>query len=155
MKIFYITTILLTTLLFSGCSNKTLDAPNLKPSNITLEEMKQGNISVELEKEIYSQNETISFTLKNNTDQEYYYGVDFTLEVQLDNNCWYEVPFDNQIAFIEIAKILSSNSTSIENIDLSLGFSSLDNGNYRIVKRLHSDGMLTTVTVPFIIDAIK
>ena len=112
-------------LIFIPLNNK----PKLTAKNI--------NITVK-EETIKSSKENITLVLENKTEYEYFYGVDFELEVELDNK-WYKIPFDKNTAFIEIGLLLKGNGESKEEIELYKYFSDLPDGKYRIVKTFYLD----------------
>lgn len=131
---------------FYGCSNNTLNTSNLEQSIIVVN---QDNINaIVKEKIITSSKESITLILENNTDNDYIYGVDFKLEMELDN-CWYEVPFKTDSSFIEIGLILKANSKKEEVIELYNYFNDLPEGKYRIVKTFYLDNEKIVVTSTF------
>ena len=86
MRKVYIFSIVIIMFIFYGCSSKTLDVSNLEPSDIVID---CDNINVTVQEEtIKSSKENITLVLENKTEYEYFYGVDFELEVELDNQ-WY------------------------------------------------------------------
>lgn len=146
MKRIYIFSILILMFIIYGCSSKTLDISDLEPSNIVVE---YDNINATVKEDtIKSSKENITLVLENKTEYEYFYEVDFELEVELDNN-WYKIPFDKNPEFIEIGLILKENSESKEEIELSKYFSDLPDGKYRIVKTFYLDGEKTVVAALF------
>ncbi len=136
MKKIYILSIVIIMFIFYGCTSKTLDISDLEPSNIVVDS-KNINITVK-EETIKSSKENITLVLENKTEYEYFYGVDFELEVELDNK-WYKIPFDKNTAFIEIGLLLKGNGESKEEIELYKYFSDLPDGKYRIVKTFYLD----------------
>ena len=137
MKKNYIFSIAIMLFLLYGCSINSLNISDLEPSNIVAD---SNNISITIQEDtINSSKEAITLVLQNKTAYEYFYGVDFELEVE-SNNQWYKVPFDKNAAFIEIGLILKANSESTEKIELSKYFSDLPDGKYRIVKTFYLDG---------------
>lgn len=138
----YIFIIVIMMFIFYGCSRKTLDVSSLQPSDIVID---CDNINVTVQEEtIKSSKENITLILENKTEYEYFYGVDFELEVELDNQ-WYKIPFDKNHEFIEIGLILKGNGKSNEEIELSKYFSDLPEGKYRVVKTFYLDGLKNVV----------
>ena len=141
MKKMYIFSFLMI-FIFCGCSNNTLNISGLELSTIVIDS-DHINATVE-EGTIKSSKETITLVLENKTEYQYFYGVDFNLEVQIDNN-WYKVPFDKNPEFIEIGLLLMGDSESQEKIELSKYFSDLPDGKYRIVKTFYLNDAKTVV----------
>lgn len=142
MKKIYIFSIVIMMFILSGCSSKTLNISDLEPSNIVVD---CDNINIKVKEDtIKSSKEKITLVLENKTEYEYSFGVDFELEVELDDN-WYKIPFDKNPEFIEIARLLKGNSKSKEEIELSKYFSDLPDGKYRILKTFYLDGQKTVV----------
>lgn len=133
-------------LALAGCTSQTFRPSDLEPSTamITAGDIK-GRVK---EGSIESLEEKITLVFDNLTDAEYYYGVPFTLEVALEGS-WYQVPFDDAIAFIEIAILLEGNGTTEEVIDLSTYFKTLPDGKYRIVKDFHTENKTVTIAPTF------
>ena len=142
MKKIYIFSIVIILFILYSCSSKTLDVSNLERSNIVVD---CDNINVTVQEDtIKSSKENITLVLKNKTEYEYFYGVDFELEVELDNQ-WYKVPFDKNPEFTDLGLLLKGNSESNEKIELYKYFSDLTDGKYRIVKKFYLDGAKTVV----------
>ena len=142
MKKIYIISIVIILFILYSCSSKTLDVSNLERSNIVVD---CDNINVTVQEDtIKSSKENITLVLKNKTEYEYFYGVDFELEVELDNQ-WYKVPFDKNPEFTDLGLLLKGNSESNEKIELYKYFSDLTDGKYRIVKNFYLDGAKTVV----------
>ena len=125
-----------------GCSIKILDISDLELSNI-VEDCDNINLTVKKDT-IKSSKENITLVLENKTEYEYYYGDDFELEVEL-NNEWYKVLFDKSSEFTEIRLVLKGNGESEEEIELSNYFLDLPDGKYRIVKTFYLDGVKIVV----------
>ena len=119
MKKIYIFSIVIMMFILYGCSIKTLYISDLEPLDIVVD---YDNINLTVKEDtIKSSKENITLVLENKTEYEYFYGVDFELEVELDNK-WYKVPLDKNPAFIEIGLLLKGNSESEEEIELSKYF---------------------------------
>ncbi|MDU1314077.1 MAG: immunoglobulin-like domain-containing protein [Clostridium septicum] len=142
MKKIYILSIVILMFILYSCSSKTLNISDLEPSNIVVD-YDTINATVK-EDPIKSSKENITLVLKNKTKYEYFYGVDFELEVELDDN-WYKIPFHKNPEFIEISMVLNGNSESNEEIELSKYFSDLPDGKYRILKTFYLDDSKTVV----------
>lgn len=91
--------------------------------------------------------DAVTMVLQNNTNKQYYYGIDFTLEKESING-WVKIPFKEDIFFIQIAIILGEYETKEEIINLSY-FNNLDEGKYRVGKHLSGEGESLTVTAEF------
>lgn len=148
MKKIYILNTFLIILLLCGCSSKGFNTSHLNISN-TIADCDNITLTVE-EPTIKSFKEPITLIFKNTSNQEYCYGVDFKLEINLDDE-WYEVPFTSG-EFIDIGIILDKNAEREETIDLSKYFSNLPEGTYRIVKTFYSNGLENVVVGSFKIE---
>lgn len=145
MRKIYILNTFLISLFLCGCSSKGFDTSHLNIST-TVANCDTITLTVK-EPTIKSFKEPITLILKNNSNQEYGYGTDFKLEINLENE-WYEIPFVSG-EFIDIGIILDKYKENTETIDLSKYFSNLPEGNYRIVKNLYFDGINNTVVGSF------
>lgn len=75
------------------------------------------------------------FVLKNNTDKEYWYGPEYTIE-QKENETWHEVNTitGEPLVWNTIAYSLNTNEEIELDIDWSFGYGELKSGTYRLVK---------------------
>lgn len=129
-----------------GCASQAFRPSDLEPSTAVVTEGKiKGNVK---EEQIQSFKEKITLVFENLTDTVYYYGVDFTLEVELDDT-WYQVPFDEDVAFIEIAMLLEGKAMNEEVIDLADYFDKLPAGNYRVIKHFQAEEQTITIAPTF------
>ena len=76
------------------------------------------------------------FTLKNDTDKEYWYGPDYYIEYR-DNGDWKELDTitGEPLVWNSIAYVLKPGEEKELNIDWSYGYGELKNGEYRLVKK--------------------
>ena len=81
----------------------------------------------------------ISFLLINDSDNEYYYGVDPILEKK-EKDEWYTIPVKKKVFWPAIAYMLLAESEKEETFEIETYYGSLNKGRYRIVKKLFSDG---------------
>lgn len=129
-----------------GCAKNAFRPSDLEPSTAMITE---GEINGSVkESSIQSLDKNITLVFENLTDTEYYYGLAFVLEVELEGS-WYQVPFDEEVAFIEIAMFLEGNAATEEVIDLSTYFKNLPAGKYRIVKDFWTDNQTVTIAPTF------
>ncbi len=94
--------------------------------------------NIENEVELLLKEETLSskgatFILKNNTDNQYWYGPDYYIDVKKDGK-WAEIELDSPLVWNSIAYILKANEEKELNIDWSYGYGELKSGEYRLVK---------------------
>ncbi|MEG0748489.1 MAG: hypothetical protein RR408_00400 [Carnobacterium sp.] len=105
-------------------------------------------VSMSAEQEAYPVGtDQITVLLKNKSVEDYYYGKAFSLEKEVDDQ-WFVVPFEEDIAFIEIAILLGSGEETTESIDLSLFKGKLAAGKYRVLKEVAGE----TLTAEFLIE---
>lgn len=146
MKKVLLRLLLLLFLTLSGCTSPLNRFSDLEPSTVVVTENKiKGSVK---EEQIESVAEKITLTFENLTDTAYYYGVDFTLEKELKDK-WYQIPFDEDVAFIQIAMLLEANATNEEIIDLSTYFEDLPTGNYRVIKHFQAENQSVTIAPTF------
>ena len=79
----------------------------------------------------------LTLTLKNNTSEELWYGMEYLIEQQVGDN-WEVVPASSELAFIAIAQSLAANSEEEFIVNLSMLEPNLDAGNYRVVKTINN-----------------
>lgn len=127
-------TVLLMIFILCGCQSVTLDYGKLEKSSAVISQVDV--IATVKENKINETVESYTLSLENKTDKEYFYGVNFSLEIENEGE-WYIVPFNESAAFIEIGYILDAYKTNEELIDLSY-FKDLPPGKYRVVKTLSS-----------------
>lgn len=127
--------ILLVIMLFiiSGCTNQ------FNPDDLYLSKYDDSyNNSIEIfisnKDSLDLNSDLISLVYKNNSNYSFTFGVDYVLEVEL-NDKWYVI--NNDMAFIEIALILDPYQSVTD--EISLKDYKLYKGHYRIVKLFYSD----------------
>ncbi|GAA0371518.1 hypothetical protein GCM10008932_23550 [Alkalibacterium iburiense] len=117
------------------------DEDSLEPSVVN-------NFSMETEESTYpSETDQLSVFITNNTDEDAYYGVEFRVDRRVDGE-WEEVPFEEEMSFIQIAIDLPAGEQTEETIDLTLFEDYLEPGDYRIVKQVNGQ----EVYAPFSIE---
>jgi hypothetical protein len=79
------------------------------------------------------QAESVMLTIKNLSDEEFYYGAAFEFEKQIDG-LWYAYPPEEEIMFIEVLYILEPYASAEETIILYTFYGELEPGTYRVVK---------------------
>lgn len=107
---------------------------NKKESN---EENKRTDIVMSLKKGTLT-TEDATFTITNNTDDLYYYGASYLIEVY-KNNKWTELKPDSPLSWNMIAYSLKPRTDAEININWSYGYGTLKKGKYRLVKSFNKD----------------
>lgn len=121
---------LATLFLIAGCTETAFEPSPYKPSELN----NLSGATMETEKESYPANvEVITLEIINKTVEEIFYGVAFSVEYR-DGNEWVVFPFEEEMAWIEIALILEPGATNKEEIDMTLLQHDFEPGTYRIVK---------------------
>jgi len=82
--------------------------------------------------------DSITLKIKNNSADEFFYGVDYSIETFSGEN-WEVVPAAADLMFIEIAQSLGSNAEQDFVVDLSQLNPSLKAGTYRVVKTINNE----------------
>ena len=117
-------------LFLSGCKQTTFEPSPYKPSDLNT----LSGVTMETEEASYPTDvEVMTVTITNKTIEELYYGVAFSVEY-LDGNDWVVFPFEEEMAWIEIALPLDADTTNTEEIDMTLLQDNLEPGTYRIIK---------------------
>lgn len=144
-KNMFILTLLLLLAFLSACQ-KTVD---LEPSSYQDSDLNQldGVTMVVTPTEYPVTTESIALTIKNESDEEHSYGVEFKLEKEIAGE-WYEVPFEGEVSWIMIAYILEANSENNETISFDLlDKNTLTEGNYRLIKQISGQAISAAFTL--------
>lgn len=98
------------------------------------------NVSIELEKDQYSsEGDTFILNTINNSEDEISYGIAFTLEKE-DDNEWFIVEPEEEMAFILIAHILGPGEEAQDELNMEY-YEPLDPGEYRVVREIEGEVM--------------
>ncbi|APZ49599.1 hypothetical protein BW721_07965 [Jeotgalibaca sp. PTS2502] len=141
----FILTVLLLLAFLSACQ-KTVD---LEPSAYQDSDLNQldGVTMLVTPTEYPVTTESIALTIKNESNEEHSYGVEFKLEKEIAGE-WYEVPFEGEVSWIMIAYILEANSENNETISFDLlDKNTLNEGNYRLIKQISGQAVSATLTL--------
>ena len=119
-------------LFLAGCT-KTAFEPSPYPAN----ELNQlTGVTMKTVEPTYSPDvETIHVAIANETEEELFYGVAFSVEY-LDEDEWVVFPFEEEMAWIEIALTLEPGATNREEIALTQFEQEFNSGTYRVVKEV-------------------
>lgn len=120
--------VVLLLLIFSACSCADTSEP------ITLKDISVSDDS-----------ETVSFTVVNNTDEQWNYGTDYKVEKYVDNQ-WKELSFKPNIVFTSVSKIFPANSSEIIEHTLTSLSEPISAGKYRITKDFSDSEHKNTVS---------
>lgn len=91
--------------------------------------------------------ETIELTIENESDEELFYGVAFSVEY-LDDGEWVIFPFEDEMAWIEIALMLEPGGSNTEELNMTLFKYDFEPGTYRVIKEIAGE----TLTAEFEIE---
>lgn len=106
-----------------------------------------GDIVLQTEHEIYgSDAPEVYYTITNNTDEEYVYGVQYAVEV-LQENRWYQVPFPPGQAWIAIGIVLKPNETNTASFKFADLKYEMTDGTYRLIKEISDKRYFTVFQV--------
>jgi len=135
MKLKTLIAVLTILLVLTGCSAAAGDLNN--------SELADGDrimpVYLEFENSVVTdQSIPLKFTIKNNTQNVYTYGLMFTL-FQYDGSKWVEVEMKEEMAFIMIAYNLNPGETIEGGLDLSFFYNELPKGFYRYEKKMMSE----------------
>ncbi len=97
-----------------------------------------GDIVIETEYEVYgSDAPEVSYIISNRTETEFVYGVQYAVEV-LRDGVWYQVPFPENTAWIDIGIILKPNGLNTDSFKFSALDFKMTDGHYRLIKEIGS-----------------
>ncbi|OJF93120.1 immunoglobulin-like domain-containing protein [Alkalibacterium sp. 20] len=115
-----------------GCSSNDAEPSPYEEVN-TLE-----NVKIGLEKDEYDpEGDTFILNTVNESEDDISYGIAFTLEKEEDNT-WFMVEPDEEMAFILIAHILGPGEEAQEELNMEY-YEPLDTGKYRVVREIESE----------------
>ncbi|MDE1549141.1 immunoglobulin-like domain-containing protein [Jeotgalibaca caeni] len=116
----------------AGCSGSDGEPSPYEESEVNQLE----GVSMETTEATYPvEAEGVNVRIKNETDEEYYYGVAYSVE-RLVNDTWVVVPFEGEVSWIEIAITLAPQSENEEGVSFDLLESDREPGTYRIIKEV-------------------
>lgn len=90
--------------------------------------------------------EGVDVIITNNSEQEYFYGVQFSVE-RLEGEEWVVVPFEDDVAWIEIALILEPGGRNEEFLSFEILQEPLEEGTYRVVKAIEDNPLTAEFTI--------
>ena len=103
-------------------------------------------VSIDLdETEFKTSGNTLDLKIHNTSDEEYYYGAEYSLEY-LEDDVWHTIETEDDMAVIAIAYVLVPNDTNTDKIDLSF-YEPLRPGTYRIIKMIGDEPLTAEFTV--------
>ncbi|MGP6147420.1 immunoglobulin-like domain-containing protein [Jeotgalibaca sp. A122] len=137
-------TSILTTLLLAGCKQTAFEPSPYKPADLN----HLSGVTMQTAEPSYPTDiESIAVTITNKSEAELFYGVAFSVEY-LDGNEWVIFPFEDEMAWIEIALILEPDATNTEELNMTLLKHDFEPGSYRIIKDIAGE----TLTAEFEIE---
>ena len=99
-------------------------------------------------------NERATFIIENNSEDTYTYGPDYYIE-KYENNTWKEIKLDTPLTWNSIIITLKPNEKKEINIDFTFGYGKLNNGKYRLVKKVSKNDITMYINAEFIISDKK
>lgn len=150
-KVDFVLILLMFMVIIGGCSSSTLNSTQPLEQSTYGPKVAHEKIKLTVnEKNITKDVASLTLTYTNDSDQEYYYGVEPHLEIKIEEK-WYVVPTVEDFAWIEIAYILAPHSSTQETIDIQTIYGQLNAGEYRWIKNLYSEGETLTLFAEFTI----
>jgi|GEM_PF-1560309 len=146
-------------ILTMGCSQQAEEnkqsLPKQSVHNELPSQLKSKEIHVEMHMDLPSDASMFDsglLTITNQGPGTFTFGTAFTLEKK-EKGIWYEVPFVEDLAFVEIALQLEPGGSHQETIKKEQFPSILTQGEYRVVKHFYVDGKEMILAAPFTIPA--
>ena len=99
-------------------------------------------------------NTNATFIIENNSEDTYTYGPDYYIE-KYENNTWKEIKLDTPLTWNSIIIALKPNEKKEINIDFTFGYGKLNNGKYRLVKKVSKNDITMYINAEFIISNSK
>ena len=90
--------------------------------------------------------EKIPFNIINNSNQEYTFGIEPLIEIEVDGT-WYLMPMVEGVAWNDIGYILQANQTLEDVLDVKTYYGKLAEGKYRSVKRFFPEPGVETFAI--------
>lgn len=123
-------------IVFSSCGSG-VDVSQLDEG---IDDMRISNIGItakvdSVEKD--GKNLTLNVVYQNNSQRDVVYGKEPRLEILVDGK-WYEMKIKDDAAWDSVGVVIIQNTTSEEQVDLSLYYEDLPSGHYRYLKRIDS-----------------
>lgn len=130
MKKVFLTFVLSFCLLFSftGCGKSDEKIDNTNDEN---------NISLTLKKDTLT-TKGATFIIKNDSDVEYTYGPEFTIE-KMEDGKWKEITLDKPVSWNSVVYTIKANDDKEINIEWTSLYNELENGKYRLVKKIFKE----------------
>lgn len=151
-KLFIIMLLIISIGTLNGCNSiKELDSNKLEKSIYEISEQSKDITIAVKEKDLTVETESVTLIFTNLSDEDYIYGAEPHLEVKIDDN-WYVLPTLENVAWDEIAYILSPRDSREVIFLIKDNYGKLNEGEYRIIKNFYSDGEPTFATVEFKLD---
>lgn len=117
-----------------GCGSNDLGEESAFGENVNQLE----GVSIELNEDTYQpEGDYFELTVVNDSEEEISYGVEYSLEYY-DEDTWYEVEPDEEMAFILIAHMLGPDDEASDEINLEY-FEPMAPGRYRVIRRIQGD----------------
>lgn len=123
---------LLTLALLTACS-VSLDKGKLEQTRYGDTDFESGVLMMVSPDVVSSDTKTLLLNIENATDKKCTFGLEYTLEVQLDE-AWYVVPPKQEISVIAIAQVLDPGGSAQLEALLADAYGKLPEGTYRYVK---------------------
>lgn len=118
--------------LLTSCS-VSLNKEELEPSAYRAADFTGDVTMTAAESPVKPDTSSMMLSIVNATDKDCTFGVDYALEVRLDD-VWYKVPPKEDMFFIMIAQVLEPGGTAQLEASLADAYGALPEGKYRYVK---------------------
>lgn len=135
-------------LFLSGCTSTHWNVSQLQKASVQ-GIPSQPDVVMELQNWNPSSKE-LTYEIKNTGSVEYFFGLPFELQVNLDE-VWYTVPMKDEFAFETIAILLKPAKSYEQTLPLATYYQTLYPGTYRLVKQLSFDEGSKLIALAFLI----
>lgn len=123
------------------------DEEGIKASDLEFNKSPE-NVKIEVLENTITR-DSASILITDNNDDKYGWGVEFHIEKKV-NDSWEQMNFiRDDLAWIEIAYNLDENNQLIQKVQYGDYYGSLENGTYRIEKRVYDNGYVSLYSNEF------
>lgn len=139
-KLLRLIVITITIIGFAGCARNIQDKRNDEKNEI--------NVTLSVKEESITNNGA-TFILNNNSSDGYYYGPEYFIE-KYENDSYKQITLDEPLSWTTTINTLDAGQKIEFNVDFTIGYGLLENGKYRLVKKIRNQENDTSTQTEYI-----